>query len=194
MPNVIINNNGAKSIALTGGSLIVKVDVVPANWYNSNKYAETGNEIYRGIQVYDKKKKQRILNYPFWFNDLLRQKDSHTAGVFKQAIRLLKNIKADAERLSNSKINLSSYAISSLLYSVADSAYHIGNRPLTLLKTVNDILARYSNELIFDNAKDPLGQPLNSSESVIGVRTLQSVCQLILNDISNELNKVINIA
>lgn len=151
MPNVKVDNSGAKSIALTGGPLVVKVDVVPANWFESNKYSETKKPIYKGVQVYNKKQNERILNYPFWFNELLKQKDASTGGVFKCAVRLLKNIKADAERIGNEKISFSSYGISSLLFSVHNIKYQIGESPLTLLKVVNETLSYYAQIENYEN-------------------------------------------
>lgn len=194
MYNVHIDDSGAKSIALTGGSLIVKVDVVPANWFNSNQYAETNDKIYRGVQVYNVRTNERILNYPFWFNDLLKKKDSSTAGVFKRAIRLLKTIKADAERIQGSKIKFSSYAISSLLYAVPNNKYWIGESPLTLLKIINEILGFYGKTENYYKLTDPLGKQLNSSETVEGVRKLQSITSLILNDIGEDIHREIKIA
>ena len=195
MPSVEINDSGAKSIALTNGPLIVKVDIVPSNWYDSVRYTETKLEVYRGIQVYDKKKDIRILNYPFLFNELLKQKDSNTGGVFKCAVRLLKSIKADVEKIEGTKINFSSYGISSILYSVPDYKYHIGESPLTLLRVVNGMLAFYSKEEHFNKLIDPLGEPLNSnSHSVEGIRKLQSATSLMLNDIGEDINKRISVA
>ena len=194
MYNVHIDDSGAKSIALTGGSLIVKVDVVPANWFNSNKYTETNDKIYRGVQIYNKRTNERILNYPFWFNDLLKEKDSSTAGVFKRAIRLLKTIKADAERIEGTKIKFSSYAISSLLYTVPNKKYWIGESPLTLLKIINETLAFYGHTENYYKLTDPLGNKLNSSETVEGVRKLQSITSLILNDIGEDIHREIKIA
>ncbi|MCH5159312.1 MAG: hypothetical protein J1F66_00495 [Clostridiales bacterium] len=194
MSSVHVDNSGAKSIALSGGSLIVKVDVVPANWFNSNRYAETNNAIYRGIQIYNKRNNERILNYPFWFNDLLKNKDSFTGGVFKRAIRLLKTIKTDAERELGAKINFSSYAISSLLYTIPTNKYWIGESPLTLLKVINETLEFYGHEKNFSKLLDPLGDQLSSSESIEGVRQLQSVTSMMLGDIGDDINRVIKIA
>ena len=194
MQNVKIDDSGAKSIALTGGSLIVKVDVVPANWFESIKYSETNNKIFRGVQVYNKRDNVRILNYPFWFNELLRLKDSATGGIFKRAIRLLKTIKADVERTQNIKIKFSSYAISSLLYSAPDTSYWIGESPLTLLKVINELLAYYGLSNNFNRLTDPLGKDLNSSESIEGVRKLQSATSLMLNDIGEDISRRINVA
>ena len=194
MHNVHVDDSGAKSIALTGGPLIVKVDVVPANWYNSNKYTETEDKTYRGIQIYNKKTNERVLNYPFWFNELLKEKDSSTAGVFKRAIRLLKTIKADAERIGGTKIKFSSYAISSLLYTVPDKTYWIGESPLTLLKIINEILGFYGKTENYYKLTDPLGNELNSSENIEGVRKLQSITSLILNDIGEDIHREIKIA
>ncbi len=195
MPSVKVDDNGAKSIALTGGSLVVKVDVVPANWFESNKYAETKNPIYKGIQIYDKKQNKRILNYPFWFNELLKQKDASTGGVFKRAVRLLKSIKADMERIDNEKISFSSYGISSLLYSVSNFKYQIGESPLTLLKVVNEALSYYAHAGNYGKLTDPIGEPLNSNSNTIsGIRKLQSDTSQMISDIGEDIDRIIKIA
>ncbi|MCM1546203.1 MAG: hypothetical protein NC033_04115 [Clostridiales bacterium] len=193
MPSVHVDTQGAKSIAVTGGSLIVKVDVVPANWYNSNEYAKTQNKIYRGIQVYNAKTNKRILNYPFWFNDLLRQKDEATGGAFKRGVRMLKNIKVDTERKRNIKVALSSYGISSLLYSVNNYRYFIGTSPLKLLAVLCGALEYYSDEARFSELTDPLGKPLNDSEKVSGVRALLASVRAITEDLGKDIDKEIRL-
>lgn len=40
-PEATVDYSGGKSVSIEGGSLRRKVDVVPANWYNTNQYAET---------------------------------------------------------------------------------------------------------------------------------------------------------
>lgn len=195
MPNVKVDDSGSKSIALTEGSLVVKVDVVPANWFESNKYAETKNSIYKGVQVYNKKQNERILNYPFWFNYLLKQKDASTGGVFKRAVRLLKSIKADMERIEDQEISFSSYGISSLLYSVPNLKYQIGESPLTLLEVVNGALSYYAQAENYDKLTDPIGKPLNNnSNTIAGIRKLESATSQMISDMGEDIDRIIKIA
>ncbi|MFD1736127.1 hypothetical protein ACFSCX_06070 [Bacillus salitolerans] len=128
-PAASIDNEGAKSISLQGGSLRRKVDVVPSNWYDTVKYQNTKLEYYRGVMVLDYKEKTRIANTPFYHNKLLDDKDTHTSYNFKKVVRLLKTLKADAEH----KINLSSYDITAIMYHMQESSYLISRSPLRLV-------------------------------------------------------------
>lgn len=103
-----------RSLALTGGSLRRNVDVVTANWYNTDAYARSSAERDRGIQVLDISVPGRILNKPFLHQHLLREKDAATVGGANRAIRLLKTLKEDA----STKIDISSYDICALVWNM----------------------------------------------------------------------------
>lgn len=135
-PKVDVDCSGAKSIALSGGSLRRKVDVVPSNWYNTVDYDRTGQKQYRGIQILDKRKKKRMVNTPFYHNYLLNTKDISTGGNLKRSIRLLKTLKADSEQ----DISLSSYDIAAIAYNMETSKYITGDKYILLLKNVNNYL------------------------------------------------------
>ena len=187
-PKLKIDDRGAKSVKVSGGHLVVSVDVVPANWYETKESYKTKSKNDKGIMVLDKKKRQRITNYPFKFNELLKKKDSNTAGVFKQAIRLLKNVKVDAENATGSKIRFSSYGIASLLYDLSNSCYHIGYSPLMLVDVVYKQICRYVNENALQGLTDPLGESLNpSGNTVEGLRELQSAMQNLKITLENEV-------
>lgn len=49
-PAVTVDNSGTKSIAMRGGSLQRKVDVVPALWYDSMMYQASRDKADRGVQ------------------------------------------------------------------------------------------------------------------------------------------------
>lgn len=110
-PEVSIDTSGGKSIVLTGGSLTRKVDVVPANWLNTNQYAADPNKIFRGVEILDANAKQRIRNTPFLHNAWIAHRDSETGGGLRKAARLMKSLKYDSEA-----IELSSYDLVSLAY------------------------------------------------------------------------------
>lgn len=128
-PAAEVDNKGAKSISLKGGSLRRKIDVVPSNWYDTVKYVETKLDYYRGVMVLDYKNKTRIANTPFYHNKLLEYKDTETLGNFKKMVRLLKTLKADAEV----PINLSSYDIAALMYNMVNTDFNVGKSPLVLI-------------------------------------------------------------
>ena len=165
---------------VSGGHLVVSVDVVPANWYETKESYITKSKNDKGIMVLDKKKMQRIANYPFKFNELLKEKDGKTAGVFKQAIRLLKNVKVDAANSMGSKIKFSSYGIASLLYDLSDNCYHIGYSPLMLVDVVYKQICRYVSENALQELTDPLGESLNpSGNTVEGLRECSRSCKVL---------------
>lgn len=116
-----VDTSGAKSIALSGGSFKRKIDVVPANWYDTRKYQEYGHEYFRDIQVLDKTVPEQVKNSPFMFMHEINMKDHRTNGGAKKVIRMLKNIKND----SSYNIELSNYDITSLIW-------HMPNEMLTV--------------------------------------------------------------
>jgi hypothetical protein len=118
-PQAKVDDTGSFSIALDGGSLFCKVDVVPSNWYNSNKYAENGSEIFRGIRVLNKYTHEFSENYPFLTNFRLKIKNDEYHNKPCMCIRLLKNLKVD----SNQKYDISSYDICSLVYRGSDAIF-----------------------------------------------------------------------
>lgn len=140
-PKVKIDDSGAKSIALDGGSLKRKVDVVPANWYDTIKYNEERKRHYRGVEILDKYKNERILNTPFYHNELLEIKDKITNQNYKKIVRLLKTLKADSER----KISFSSYDITAIAYCISNEIYFIEDTPLLLIENILKELKKLVN-------------------------------------------------
>lgn len=133
-PKAEVDNEGAKSISLEGGSLTRKIDVVPSNWYDTVKYRETNQKCYRGVMILDYKNKKCIGNTPFYHNELLADKDAQTLNNYKKIIRLLKTLKADAKKEFEIDIKLSSYDIAALMYHMENSKYLVGNSPLSLIE------------------------------------------------------------
>lgn len=111
-----IDTSNAKSIQLSEGGFRRKVDVVPAHWYNSDDYQTYGFELFRGINVIDKFTGLATTNYPFRFASEIKTKAAATNEGALMAIRLLKNIKSDADE----DIELSSYDIAGLMYRCPD--------------------------------------------------------------------------
>lgn len=150
--NADIDCEGAKSIAISGKSFITKVDVVPANWYDTIKYTDSKNEIYRGIQVLDKYKMKRIMNTPFYHNYLLDMKDNKCSNNYKKVIRLLKTLKCDAE----DEIKISSYDIVAILYHMNEDFFYVRGNDIKLLDNlVNFLCEIIKSEKFQKEAKVP---------------------------------------
>ena len=116
-PAAKVDDSGAKCITVSEGSLLRDIDVVPSVLYKTASYQRTSNDEDRGIQIYDKKAHELITNYPFKVRALINAKEGRTGGGCKKAIRLLKNMREDAE----ASIALSSFNIMSLVYAMPDS-------------------------------------------------------------------------
>ncbi len=133
-PQAAVDTKGSKSIAIEGGSLTRKIDVVPSNWHNTNKYAETGNEIYRGVQILDTSGPRRLTNTPFLHNAWIDHKDREINEGFRKACRLMKSLKYDTE-----KIDLSSYDIVSIAFNMTNHSLNMPRgRELELLSSCLD--------------------------------------------------------
>lgn len=108
---------GGKSIAVEGGSLSRKVDVVPSAWSNNKEWLQTRDKRYRGVELLNSESGQLILNKPFLHNARLDEKDAVCGGNMRKAIRLLKSLKYD----STSSVDLSSYHICGIIYNMPNN-------------------------------------------------------------------------
>lgn len=116
LPSVTVDGTKGKAIALSGGSLRRKIDVVVANWYDTADYNATGQPHLRGIMILDNVKRQRITNKPFLHNDRLHSRDTQVYGMLRRMVRLLKSLKYDAD----DEPQISSYDIAAIAYNVPD--------------------------------------------------------------------------
>lgn len=107
-----VDESGPKSIKISGGSLRRTVDVVPANWYNTNDYVATQNEVLRGIHILNAFEKKRHADQPFLHGAWLADQEAKTNGNSKKIIRLLKSIKYDSDVVDP----MSSYDIEALVF------------------------------------------------------------------------------
>lgn len=114
-----------KAIKISGGSLARPVDVVPAVWNDTYEYQRTRLEVERGVCIYHKTEHRAIENLPFLHIARVSARDDQTLGGLRKAIRLCKNVKADAEE-DGRTIGLCSYDIAGLLYHADPAALRAG--------------------------------------------------------------------
>ena len=114
-PQATVDTSGAKAIKLSGGSLRRPVDVVPSHWHDTADYQTSRREADRGIQILDKSVPESVLNMPFRHIERINQHDALARSGLKKAIRLLKNVKADAVE-EGSKIPLPSFDIAAAMW------------------------------------------------------------------------------
>jgi hypothetical protein len=191
-PAATIDNSGAKSIGLQGGSLRRKVDVVPSNWYNTILYSQTGLDYHRGVMVLDYHEKTRITNTPFYHNKLLNDKDLQSAYNYKKVVRLLKTLKSD----SDVKINLSSYDIAALMYHQDNSSYLVGHSPLRLIQNSLNFLknlhdnSSYRSGLLVPDGSRSIFEKASIDDLRLIILELFAVHQDIINDLQASGNTI----
>ncbi len=121
-PKANVDCTGNKSIALEGGSLSRKVDIVPAIWYDSITYQRSGEEYDRGVKIYHKGDHELLMNYPFLHIKKIDDRDVLYSGNLKCVIRLLKNTIADMpEYKQRTAKKLSSYDLAAISYHMNES-------------------------------------------------------------------------
>jgi hypothetical protein len=190
-----VDNTNAKAIKVFPTNPKRKVDVVSANWYNSNEYATNGRqEVYRGISIYNKDNHSRSHDFPFLHIRMVNNKDPKTNGGYKRLIRLLKTLREDADY----KIDLNSFEITCLLYGIPD--YKL-NKPetnqLLLLLEASEQLDKlitdndYRKNLISPNGKENV---FPNDSSVLELKKMKREVNDLMTDIKKDLeNKFINI-
>ncbi|MCA3105998.1 MAG: hypothetical protein IOD09_08085 [Rhodocyclaceae bacterium] len=114
-PQAKVDTSGAKAIKLSGGSLRRPVDVVPSHWHDTSDYQVTWREADRGVKILDKSISESVLNMPFRHIERIDQRDAQARSGLKKAIRLLKNVKADAIE-EGTRIPLSSFDVASAMW------------------------------------------------------------------------------
>lgn len=124
-PAATVDTKGAKAIKLSGGSLRRPVDVVPSNWFDTSDFQRSSSEVDRGVEILNKDIPERVLNTPFLHIQRISQRDRECLGGLKKAIRLCKNVKADAVE-EGTKIDLSSFDIASALWHSDARALTVG--------------------------------------------------------------------
>ncbi|WP_431689432.1 hypothetical protein [Hahella sp. NBU794] len=185
-PQADVDKRGSKSISIEGGSLTRKVDIVPSNWYNTNKYAETEDDIYRGVQILDKSIPARLANTPFLHNYHIENKDTITKGGMRKACRLMKSLKYDSE-----KIDISSYDIVSIAFNIPDASlfYPRGGELIILSSCLDYCKELQSNSAFRESIEVPDGHRkifTNGHASVLGLNQLTQELEQLENDILRE--------
>ncbi len=136
-PAVTVDDAPGKCIAMQGGSLRRKMDIVISNWWHSVDYQNNRIPIYMGIQIYDSKANERVENNPFLHNYRIDERDRKLNGNVRKVARLLKSLKYDAD----SPVNISSYDITSIAWSMPDDFMQAANgQELKLVENARSFL------------------------------------------------------
>ena len=130
-----VDCSGGKCIALSGGSLRRPVDVVPSHWIDTVAYQASQAVHDREVKILNKKIPETIDNAPFLHIKRVSDRDLLYNGGLKQAIRLVKNVKNDAE--SDVVLKLPSFDIAALMYHANETFLRatIANELYVLMET-----------------------------------------------------------
>ena len=176
-----VDCTGNKSIALSGGSLKRKVDIVPACWHNCHDYQRSYLEHDRTIKVYHKGDHELIANKPFLHIKNVNDRDSIYDGNLKKVVRLMKNIVADlpANKHRVAK-RLSSYDITGIAFNM-DSRLRVPSFfPLALLQELNGYLCELSLDA---NARSSIEVP-DKTRKVFDSEEKEEALELLREEVS----------
>ena len=186
-PAAKIDDSGSKCITMSEGSLLREIDVVPSVLYRTEIYQRTGSDEDRAVQIYDKKKYTLVTNWPFKVRALINAKESRTHGGCKKAIRLLKNMKEDAD----AAIALSSFDIMSLVYAMQDEdlqhqSYYEG-KIVASLQNWFSVLADNEIYLRTIDVVDGSRKIVQSASDVAAVKQISAELNMLILRIAQEL-------
>lgn len=193
---VEVNIKGNKSIAMSGGSLQRKVDIVPACWYDTHKYQQTNNESDRGIKIYHKGDHKLLLNLPFTHIKLISDRDDIYRGNLRSTIRLMKNMIADMPDGKKRIVKkLSSYDLASIAYHMDDKLYLPSEMRLGLVEKTRE----YLNYLLsYSYTRNSLDVPdgsrkiFDDEKKVIALEVLEKEFTALAEAIVKDLNPYMN--
>jgi len=195
-PKADIDILGNKSIAMSGGSLQRKVDIVPACWYDTHTYQKTQDESDRGIEIYHKSNHELILNLPFTHVKLISNRDDRYRGNLRSVIRLMKNMIADMpdgkKRIAK---KLSSYDLASIAYHMDNSLSLPSDMRLGLVEKTREYLHYL---LIYPYIRDLLDVPdgsrkiFDDEKKVKALEVLKKEFTALAEAIAKDLNPYIH--
>lgn len=177
-----VNCAGNKSIALDGGSLKRKVDIVPACWYHSHTYQRSGQKHDKEVWIYHKADHALHGNHPFLHIKKVNEKDALYSGNLKRVVRLMKNLVADMpdykKRVAK---NLSSYDLTAIGYEMNDQLQCPTYMSLALVEKLrNHLFLLYS----FKSIRDLLIVP-DGSRKVFDSEDKVEALGILYNEVSD---------
>jgi hypothetical protein len=184
-----VDIDGAKSIKISGGSLVRKIDVVPSFWHDTVEYQLSRRQEDRDVCIWDKEAQVEINNKPFKHMAMIDRKDHEVNGGARKLIRFLKTVKRDMEK-DGREVALSSYDIAALMWH-CDSGLlqHTVVEELSLIANCDQYLENLANNL---NLARQLVTPdgsrtiLEDEDKVLSLRELSSEVSELATDVAME--------
>jgi len=101
-PTARVDDSNSVAVKIEGGALRRKVDVVPCNWWHTDKYVRSREKQDKGIKVFNNATAERIPNKPFLHNARIDERDNRVGGNLRRVVRLLKSLRYDANTRAGS--------------------------------------------------------------------------------------------
>lgn len=187
-----VDCTGNKSIALSGGSLKRKVDIVPACWYHSHDYQLTQEKHHKGVEIYHKGEHKLISNQPFLHIKRVNDRDILYSGNLKKVVRLMKNLIADMpdykKRVAK---NLTSYDVTAIGYDMDEQLSCPYFSSLTLVEKLRAHLSVLVDVAALRNlleVPDGSRKVFDSENKVEALKTLHSEVTDLAKSIYKSLN------
>lgn len=191
-PAAKIDTSGGKAINISGGSLARPVDVVPSHWYDTVGYQASGFEHDRGVIILNKKVPEAIINLPFLHIKYISDRCNSVAGGLRKAIRLCKNVKAEAEE-NGDNISLPSFDIAATMYHADLGALLIGciHELAILAETQRHLDALACNHTYAKTLLVPDGSRaiFNTADKLVGLNKLSTEMDNLLREVAKEQNR-----
>lgn len=195
-PRASIDKTGAKAISISKGSLARPVDVVPSHWHDTIDYQRNRQMEDRGVTLWDRKARCSIDNMPFRHIAKLDRQDVATYGGLKKAIRLCKNVKADAIEDGKS-VKLSSFDIAGAMYHANSSALAVGIvYELAILAETQRHLDRLATDFSYARSlwtPDGTRKIFDNDEKLAGVRSLSIEMDALAKSVAQEQSQALRL-
>jgi hypothetical protein len=188
-PAATVDSSGSKAIKIWGGSLPRAVDVVPAHWHDNIEYQRISREYDRGVTILDSKNRRTIDNLPFLHTKRIGDRDDEVNGSLRKAIRLCKQVKADAEE-DGTAVTLPSFDIAATMYHANMAALKWGNiyDLAVLAETQRHLDWLYHNRSQAEQLKVPDGSRVifDSDVKLAGLTRLSVEIDDLLQEVARE--------
>jgi len=188
-PAAVVDVSGSKAIKISGGSLARPVDVVPSHWHDTEAFQASGQEYDRGVTILNKAVPCGIDNLPFLHIKRIAERCDAVSGGLRKAIRLCKNVKADAEE-DGTAVGLPSFDIAATMFHADMSALRQGSMyELAILAETQrhlDFLARSHEQAKLLVVPDGSRRIFDSASKLTGLNRLSTEMDELIRQVAKE--------